>query len=697
MLGYKKISVVNGKDKIIINFKNGFRVEINKESSNVIGIGRVSFKGKDLRNNNYSIIPFIKSIDGVRYDKFELTGIRQKNGRVYILANALGRMDAEVEWMDFFNHEFVTMPVKNSFTIKEKFCWEFGEYAENVVGRVIPGFYYSYTLNSEHDFHCMIERGTWEIDRLKKPVIVIAQRAGNLPWESIVSKEKEFVTHEVIDFGGNLPNISGRERVGTNEGISIWQMMPRAAGSQIFDFQATKDGCIAVYNPVPAYIQACQRKEKGSEIIAHLERVYFSRRKGIKTGKKVVLAYFPEEKLSIESIRDMWSDILDTVNDKWRKFYNYPEDKPDTAFSPTCWPGMLDKYPLKNKEIKKMFPKMAEYRVKRLFAGAYWISDYTEGFAKDLCAPWQWNISPKLGGNEFLKDLCDEAHKYGIEVFIWVCAHISRLSPLIKKHPEWITYDRNNNPLVAHVHPSIYILDYNSGYRDYFKQQMLKIKKECGIDGIFIDSYHNLNFQPINYADTKMPTNMDSLIKFQKDMRAAGLKIMIETQGIFGTSLNWLNRGFVKLDSMKGLEHTFYKNMFCVNTEWLEDGSVDEEYCYRATANNCPVRVETDFSDHTMDFIFPEKVFDKVSLGRINNDYQAVKNRMVRRRTLTSDRGVEWMDEYRKKVRVLFAFKNFKYEASPGVKIFDVTEGKKIDVSEKYVNVKKFHTYKIGE
>lgn len=163
--------------------------------------------------------------------------------------------------------------------------WEVGDYTQAVFGKQIPGFHYSFCLSSEAEFHTYIEQGTWEIDRLAALVTVIAARAGGVPWEMRVGTEDLFYTHEGIDFApGENSSIPLREGLTIPEETVVWQMMPRGSGSQVFDFQAAGDGWLAVYNPVPGYIQACMRKEPIAPVIAHLERHFFPRCRGIESG-----------------------------------------------------------------------------------------------------------------------------------------------------------------------------------------------------------------------------------------------------------------------------------------------------------------------------------------------------------------------------------------------------------------------------
>ncbi len=690
----KTASAKRTKQKLSVRLPNGFKLNFRLRDGFLLGLSAVRYQGRDLRNPAYLLRPYLQSIDGLAYNDWELRRVQAGRQSVKIVMRARPSQAAELEWQDAFNHEFVPSPRAEQALASAEFVWEVGTYLQEVYGKQVPGFYYRYRLKTDSEFHCFIETGTWEIDRLAKPVTVIAQRAGSVPWESRVGKRDGFYTHEAQDCGEDNSPLQQREGVAPPGETVLWQMMPRAAGSQTFDFQAARKGWIAVYNPVPGYIQACQRKAAGEETLAHLERHYFPRREGVDSGKKVVLAWFPEGRTTPEQVRDDWSDIYDTVNNLWRAHYGYPEDTPTTAYSPTMWAEVLTAEPLAYRRVLDMIPRLAEHGVKRLFTGIWWKMHFTEQVADNaICHVLEYVKSDKYGGNALLREICDKAHEHGMEVFVWVLGAVSRLSPMHHGHPDWVCYDRNGQPTAGLFHPTLYCMDYNSGWADYFAETILGLRDECGFDGLFVDSYHNLSFQPINYHDPRLRTNMPGLIAWQKRLREAGLGFMTETQGIFGVSLNWLDRGRLKTEAQTGVEHTFYKNMVCVKTPWMESGRIDEAFCYRAAANNGPMRVETDFNA-LEEVVFPDEAWTGF-LARINHDYLNVRDRMIRRTTLRRDRGVEWRDDRRERPLSLWSFADFSYPVAPGVRIYDVTAGEEVPVKRGKAAVQRFHTYRL--
>ena len=79
----------------------------------------------------------------------------------------------------------------------------------------------------------------------------------------------------------------------------------------------------------------------------------------------------------------------------------------------------------------------------------------------------------------------------------------------------------------------------------------------------------------------------------------------------------------------------------------------------------------------------------------IRDSYQAVRDRMIRRRTLSGDCGVEWLDDGRRQVNALFSFADFSYAPPPGVRLFDVTDGCDVPIVDGKAAVRTYHTYRL--
>ena len=145
-----------------VTLANGFEIDFKIANGNLLGIGRVCYRGRDLRNPDYTIRPFLKSIDGQVFEQFRLVDAQAEGGTVRITTEVIPRLAAELEWQDTFNRQFVTMPRPEEFAVPAERVWEIEEYSQSVYGKEVPGFTYSFCLSSDAEFHTYIEQGTWE-------------------------------------------------------------------------------------------------------------------------------------------------------------------------------------------------------------------------------------------------------------------------------------------------------------------------------------------------------------------------------------------------------------------------------------------------------------------------------------------------------------------------------------------------------
>jgi hypothetical protein len=279
---------------------------------------------------------------------------------------------------------------------------------------------------------------------------------------------------------------------------------------------------------------------------------------------------------------------------------------------------------------------------------------------------------------------------------MWIGHWLDVDSPLYAQHPEWRVYSNDGSVFNGGV-PQIGIMSLNSGFKQYMLKQLIGVKQRTGLDGFFMDSYHNLVFSPINHRSPDKAPQVEALLDYQVQLQKAGVQFHIETQGIFGVSLNWFHLRRDKFRRKGGVEDFFgqeytLKNMLpCIKSEWLRDGLVTDDFLYRATACGSPLRVEADLP-YPRAVAFPDYAYTR-RLGDVNKEYNQVCACMGKRRLLEADRGVEWTNR-RNNTVVLFAYKPFDYPAQG--KVHDVTAGHPIDTRNGSFRTKKYHTYLIG-
>jgi hypothetical protein len=70
--------------------------------------------------------------------------------------------------------------------------------------------------------------------------------------------------------------------------------------------------------------------------------------------------------------------------------------------------------------------------------------------------------------------------------------------------------------------------------RDYFVKSHIQIKEQTGMDCFFFDSFYNLGFMPINYANVKPRTMWRGLLQAWRELQEAGINLATESFGPWG-------------------------------------------------------------------------------------------------------------------------------------------------------------------
>jgi hypothetical protein len=676
-------------DDIALELSSGITIHLVCENGSVRGIGRVHLGDLELRRGDILLAPVFQSEAGIAYRELRLVGIDAQETRTVVHLAAIGTPGELQETVDVFRIPQVVLPQPYEEQIADPLQLILEPVTQEIDGVLYRGFSYQFTLTSStQQFTTLLERGTWELDRLERPLYTVAQRTGSTPFEVRVTEETAFDTSERF----------------TNHGTDVlcWQMMTRYAGAPAFDFQFNDRASLLMYYDRPSYVTALQQSAAGERSIAHLDRHRFALSAEATHPKKYVLANLASEGLTLTEGRNRWSAAFDVVVPHLRAYYGYQQDVMDPCYSAPLWDSWLLRDPQSPRKILDWIPKLDAYGVKTLLLAPLWVCDTSldvggHEIAKtfgqgNICLPWRYEIAPEFGGEALLKEICDAAHAHGIKVLIWIGAWVDIDAPLYKEHPEWAVRTPAGEPFSGD-YLGFSVMSYNTPFKAWLLEQILGVKARVGLDGFFLDSYHNLQFQPISYADPLRAPQMDALIDYQVQLQQAGSKLLIETQGIFGISLNWFHPSALPfrrkggLELLRGQEYTLKNMQPCVNNKWLSEGMIPEDFLYRATACGSPLRIEMDHQ-YPEPIEFPDGIFAGM-LERVNHEYNRVCPYMQKRCLLEDDQGVEWTNST-DATKVLFAFADFAYPATG--KVDDVTSGRTF-TCEGSLQAEQFHTY----
>jgi hypothetical protein len=141
---------------------------------------------------------------------------------------------------------------------------------------------------------------------------------------------------------------------------------------------------------------------------------------------------------------------------------------------------------------------------------------------------------PEAGksGDQTLREICREAHRRGLRVFLWHNAS-GFYSGLHAKHPDWILYGQDGKPQSSYGAP---VLGLHSDWARYtvrwFADRSRKALGDEGIDGIFVDSAANDGAQRIDYRSGEVM--LPHWIAWLSALGHNGIQVVSEMPHAFG-------------------------------------------------------------------------------------------------------------------------------------------------------------------
>ena len=153
--------------------------------------------------------------------------------------------------------------------------------------------------------------------------------------------------------------------------------------------------------------------------------------------------------------------------------------------------------------------------------------------------PARVRAAPRLGGAEGLRRFVETCRSAGIRPYAWTNnaqAYSSPLGPSNPRTADW--WVRMEDTRLAYGGAYTNVLAVWSFRRDeprnYWVDSLKKIKAETGLDGYLFDSFYNLAFMPVDYADRRPTTQWRQLLGTIKELQDAAVHFLIESFGPFG-------------------------------------------------------------------------------------------------------------------------------------------------------------------
>ncbi|MHB9023493.1 MAG: alpha-galactosidase [Armatimonadota bacterium] len=536
-----------------LQLPNATEITVALEGERVLGVRDVRVDGVALRNPAKLWRPVIATPEGIHYTEFRLREVSEgTGGAVTLVIDIVGRQSYFQEALDEYLADMIALP-SNDDQVIDRLEWEFKPSMLELDGRLFTGFAYRYHYTSVEGrrIYRIFDDATWEIGGHVEGNTLLCQGQVNPPVTEL--RKDGYFTTACNYYGGEMRGVMGKPAR-----VSI-QRMPRIGTLQTFDFLAHAQGILFNYFDQVMEIFTQIQKETGEDMLHVLDELRQPLAEDFRSHPKHILFHLTSEALPREAARNLWVRALD---------FTYARERRRAGIIPSpvlprIWAPQVagdnaefgeDRVPRErylDYLADKLLPAWAEMGVKEICLSGLWVSDYTVDRLKkkddtgmhgalivsSVCAVRVHEIDPLFGGVAAVARFVQRAHAFGMQVQIWWATHLSRRAPIFDERPDFLTMARDGLPNGGgYGHDTIITLNLaNPACVDWLYTKLAAFYAETGIDGLFNDSYGNMTFLPVNYADPARLGQQEGYERLQTRLQALGLKTFtVEGLGPFG-------------------------------------------------------------------------------------------------------------------------------------------------------------------
>lgn len=513
----------------MIEFPNGLSLELMTDGRRFAGIGTVACRGNVLRS---SLLPWTlytesETFDAaVRFETFTLEDVRHEaDGGVSLVLRSRGQWMPRAQEADAMGEARVKS--RRVTAPDAVFTWSFRPVTEKIHENTWQGLamQVSYAC-AEAPVHWLMEAATWEIDGAAAGATLIQQDVSTIQLEQEVRADSAFSTIEKFfteGWGGCFP----------------MDMLPRAAGAAICDFQTKGSMALCLFAERPGMTRARLEKFSTENVIHYLDRPYFALGGTVRAPERKLLVFEAARPLKRHESRNLWLDCFTEVRRRILANYGFTLEIPEPCSGGHLWDKELKQRMEKWLDpLERDLPEYAALGYKQAFIHGVWdsiTSDPSPPMEGNICCPYTFTFAEAFGGPQRLKRLNDAAEKNGLRLMQWFSFHLSKCAPVWKEHPDWVLKEANGDPWDGN-YQVLWSGRVRSGYGDWFRQQILDVKTDTGVSGIFWDSYQNLGVTCIDWGAPDKAPQAEEIFRMQAELQRKGFKQRVEVVTIFGVS-----------------------------------------------------------------------------------------------------------------------------------------------------------------
>ena len=505
--------------------------DISMDGEQFLGLGKIAIGGIVVRSGRLPLHPYSESFSGNALHGLRLLGINEQPGET--------RIRLEVR--------FAPMPTKmmrdHSFDpIHELGDWDgpkiagvgrldlvLREATDTFAGTPFVGFSYQYEYASDDmPIFYLLDRASWELEGDIAGATVVNQSSCSDPVVTF-GADTAWSTEGVIHFKDDA----------AKSNPVMTHNLPRWASHQAFDFQYKGDHTLlGVFEHVDLIRTVLCRDAGKAELKCFDKHIFDETQHFATTAKKILLN---TERRSEVGQRNLWTWIIQEVHDQARAEFGLQEEIGRPHVAHAYWNDWnIDTF------YKDLLPAAINLGVEELWFENVKKSAYSED--APLKGVWHWNkcanheyeIAESLGGVKKLKEFLQRARAAGVSPFCWTNNDQAISSPLNRAERcgancWYVVLEDTRQKWGGAYMGCMHALDFKvEQARRYFIDSHIQIKRETGLEKYLFDSFYNLAFMAVSFADCRPTTMWREVLSAFKELQDAGIHFAIESFGPFG-------------------------------------------------------------------------------------------------------------------------------------------------------------------
>lgn len=511
-----------------VRFDNGFSLRLAAAGRRFLGIGEVRFGRTRLRSPALPWTLYTESETGVRFEDFELRGVeRATDGAATLVLAASGRWLPRLQEADAMGDARIR--TRRAAPASATFRWTFRPITETIAGNAWTGLAMRIEIDCPgHPVHWLIEDTTWEIGGESAGCTLIQRDLSTIELEQAVRRDSAFSTIERFYTDGNPGGM-----------LHPLDMLPRAAGAAICDFQVKGGLALCLFSEQPGLTRARLEKAADENVIHYTDRPFFSLTEAARPPERKLLVHRQSRVLKRHEWRNLWLDCFTEVRRRIQSVYGFQSEVPQPYVHAHLWDHDLKAYgPGWIEPLRDALPEFHRLGYRHIFTHGVWesvTSDDTPGIEGTICCPYAFRFAEKFGGAAGMKRLVDRAHELGLTIFQWFGFQHAKFAPVWKEHPDWLLREANGDPWDG-AYQILWCGRMRSGFGRQLLEQIKQVRSDTGLDGIFWDSYMNLGVTCVDWQAPDKAPQADVIWSLQAELQRCGYLQRSESVTVFGVS-----------------------------------------------------------------------------------------------------------------------------------------------------------------